>query len=100
MQQKIRDGVEEFSKIFTIPWPLTHKKGIKLGVIENKKQSELKKLLMLGQKALSEEKIEEITLHQEEVIIGVKLGLRLPNYGKGKKEEGLVASIQFAIATI
>lgn len=32
MQTKIKDGVEEFSKIFTIPWPLTHKKGIKLDV--------------------------------------------------------------------
>ena len=43
---------------------------------------------------MHEEKLEEIVLNQEEVIVGIKIGMREPVHnGKGKKEEGVVASI-------
>ena len=61
----------------------------------------MKKLLMLGQKPLSEEKHEEIMLKDEEVIVGVRLGIREQAMNsKGKKEDGPVSQIQFVIAKI
>lgn len=49
---------------------------------------------MLGQKALTEEKQDELILKEEEVILGVKLGIREQAMNsKGKKEDGPVSSI-------
>ena len=55
---------------------------------------------MLGQRVLDKERTEQIVLSKDEVIIGVKIGMRDPGGSNGKKEEGLVTSLQFMIAQI
>lgn len=97
----IKYRYQKYSSFCYYQLTFLNSKGVKLGVIENKKQSELKKLIMLGQKPVHEERTDEIVLKQEEIIVGVKLGMREPlHVGKGKKEEGIVASIQFVLASI
>lgn len=50
-----------------------------LGKIENKKENEVKNQMVLGQKATEKEKKEQIILKAEEVIVGVKFGIRDTN---------------------
>ena len=78
--------------------------GDVLGKVENKKESDLKKQMTLGQKATEKEKKEVITLKPEEVVVGVKLGIRDTNMhstmsSPRQKVEEIITSIQFIITT-
>lgn len=89
---KIKYKFQKYTSFCYFKLQFFNKKGEKLGKVENKHPSELKKLVLLGQKALSEEKQEEINLKDEEVIVGVRLGIREQAMNsRGKKEDGPVS---------